>query len=75
MYGKASAVGEEPDAGARQYLTESTEPIHRGSEHGMQRRRFALGGEARSQRYRPNVMVRMTAGLGLGEGHSSEEAG
>ena len=47
--------------------------MHRGSEHGMQRRRFALGGEARSQRYRPNVIVRMTAGLGLGEGHSSEE--
>ncbi len=60
---------------APQCQPRSTEPIHRGSEHGMQRRRFALGGEARSQRYRPNVVARMAAGLGLGEGHSSDEAG
>jgi hypothetical protein len=38
VYGKASAVGEETRRGSALIEPRSTEPIHRGSEHGMQRR-------------------------------------
>ncbi len=53
----------------------STRPIHRGSEHGMQEKAiWAMEGSPEPVG-EPNIAARAVAGLGLGEGHSSEEAG
>jgi hypothetical protein len=53
----------------------STRPIHRGSEHGMQEKViWAMEGSPEPVG-QPNIAVRAVAGLGLGGGHSSDEAG
>jgi hypothetical protein len=66
---------EEPARGAA-HSTEKYQPsIHRGKEHGTPRRCIASGEEARSRRGDQTLPTRVAAGLGLGEGHSSVEAG
>jgi len=76
--GEGRADGEETRRGnAPGCNQQAPDPVHRGSEHSMQGRWSGLVGEARGWR-RSRLQTspeRATASLGVGEGHTTEEAG
>src|SRR5215469_1933332 len=75
--GEGSTDREETRAGAQLANQRAPDPVHRGIEHGMQRRRSGLVREARDVwGSRPQTSPeRAAANLGVGEGYKTCEAG
>ena len=76
--GEGCTDREENPRGSAQLANQRVpDPVHRGIEHGMQRRRSGLVREARDWLgvAAPNAVERTAASLGVGEGHKTVEAG
>jgi hypothetical protein len=70
-----SGLGNNPARERAIIQSTRTKPIHRGSEHGMREKGIWVMEGSPEPVGKPNTAARAMAGLGLGEGHSSDEAG